>query len=121
MTSREQVRSDWVEAAGAASSRAVASKQSPAALLDLFALYGSLSSADQALVDELLAEQALDEDETVRFDALAIIREFEVVSTLPALRDLAARLERSEAPGAPYQWAKVNRLIGILVATSADS
>ena len=54
-------------------------------------------------------------DETVnRFDTLALVREFRITVALPALRVLAGWLEPQHSPGAPYEWAKVNRLIGVL-------
>ena len=70
---------------------------------------------ERPVVDRLLAEQVESPDEKVRFDALAMIREFRIVSALPALRSLADRLERQDAPGTPFEWAKVNRLIGLLI------
>jgi hypothetical protein len=35
-------------------------------------------------------------------------------AALPALRSLVERLESSGDPGAPYEWVKVNRVIGCL-------
>lgn len=64
---------------------------------------------------EVREEQLTSANETDRFDTLALIREFRISSTLPQLRALAALLETSEGPGAPYEWAKVNRLIGLLI------
>jgi hypothetical protein len=112
---RSEVRSAWIENQVLASERAEASKQSQEALLAVFDRYRELSDQDRAVVDELLAEQAASSDENARFDALAVIGEFRVVSALPALRSLAERLETQDSPGAPYEWAKVNRLIGLLV------
>ncbi len=53
--------------------------------------------------------------ESRRFLPLSLIREFRIVSALPALRVLADWLETQDTPGAPYEWAKVNRVIGDLV------
>jgi hypothetical protein len=43
----------------------------------------------------LLIEQMASEDETVRFDALALVREFRIAAALPALRGLADWLQGS--------------------------
>jgi hypothetical protein len=98
----------------AASDQAVAAKQSQAALVALFDHYRGLSADDRVIVDRLLAEQVASDDATDRFDALAVIGEFRVTSALPALRALADRLAVAPGPSAPYEWAKVNRLIGLL-------
>lgn len=110
-----KIRSAWIDYQARASARAEANKQSQDALLALFTRYRALSDEERPVVDLLLAEQVESLDENVRFDALAIIREFRIVSALPALRSLADRLEAQDSPGAPFEWAKVNRLIGLLV------
>jgi len=109
------IRSAWLDYQAQASARAEANKQSQDALLALFARYRALSDEERPVVDRLLAEQVESFDENVRFDALATIREFKIASALPALRSLADRLEAQDSPGAPFEWAKVNRLIGLLV------
>lgn len=110
-----EIRSAWLDYQAQATARAEANKQSQDALNALFARYRALFDEERPVVDQLLAEQLSSPDENVRFDALAIVREFRIASALPALRSLADRLETQDAPGAPYEWAKVNRLIGMLV------
>ncbi len=100
------------------SARAMANKQSQDAVLAMAGRYRSLSDSDRAIVDALLAEQLTSEDETVRFDAIALIADFKISSALPALRRLADWLESQPFPGAPYEWAKANRLIGQLASAS---
>ena len=78
------------------------------------ARYQRLDATERVLANELLAEWVLSGDEAKRFDALALIDDFRIVSATPALRQLADRLESSSEPGAPYEWQKVNRLIGEL-------
>ncbi len=93
-------------------------KQSQEAVLALAAHYRSLSDEACVVVDDMLAEQLGSEAETVRFDALALIADFEIRSTVPAaLRRLADLLERKAWPGALYEWAKVNRVISTLTET----
>jgi hypothetical protein len=89
-------------------------KASSEALLELYQRYAELSPSDRAEVDQLLAESLLSEDANVRFDALALIAEFHIASALPELRVLAKRLPRSKSPGAPYELAKVQRIIDVL-------
>src|SRR5262245_27651349 len=90
---------------------AKASKQSMAALFDLFDRYRELSPDERAFIDRLLADDLQSDDEGSRFDSLAIIDEFRIASALPALRALAARLETATGPGALYEWEKVNGII----------
>jgi hypothetical protein len=81
-------------------------------------MYRSLTAVDRHEVDQLLAEQLSSQDETERFDAIALIGEFTITTALPALRRLADRLETETWPGAPYEWAKVNRLVGKMADSS---
>jgi hypothetical protein len=113
--SAADVRSAWLQMRDEVSAMAVANKQSQEAVLAMAERYRSLSEDERAVVDRLLSDQLASEDETVRFDALALIREFRITTALPALRVLADRLETQHSPGAPYEWAKVNRLIALLV------
>jgi hypothetical protein len=103
------------------SERAVANKQSQEAVLVMIERYRLLSKEERAVVDQLLCDQLASEDETVRFDAVALIREFSITVALPDLRALADRLEAQHSPGAPYEWAKVNRLIGRLTSSHGNS
>ena len=112
------VRGAWLKMREEVSARAIANKQSHEAVLAMAARYRSLSDSDRATVDELLAEQLISEHETVRFDAIALVADFKITSALPALRRLAGWLESQQFAGAPYEWAKANRVIGQLVMAS---
>jgi hypothetical protein len=112
--SSADVRAGWLQMRDEVSARAIEGKQSQEAVLAMADRYRSLSEKERSVVDQLLAEQLMSEDETVRFDAIALIRQFEITSALPALRRLADWLESQHWPGAPYEWAKVDRLIGRL-------
>lgn len=90
-------------------------KDSQSAVIELSRRYGNLSPDEKVEVDNLLAEWVLSDDGRLRFDALALIRDHSIRSSLPSLRTLQDRLERATEPSAPYEWAKVNRLIGHLV------
>lgn len=116
---RDEVRLEWVQFRNETNHRARAVKQSQQAIYDLMSHYRSLSEAEKREVDALLIEDLDSTEENTQFDALALIREFKVKSALPALRALADRLEAEQSPSAPYDWAKVNRLIASL--TRSDS
>jgi hypothetical protein len=109
-----EVRELWLRRQDEDLSRAFKNKQSHEALLSITARYRGLPVDDRAVVDELLAEQLSSEDETTRFIALALIQDFRIHSAVRALRQLAVWLEAQSWPGAPYEWAKVNRIIGRL-------
>lgn len=110
--SAPDVRLAWLQARDEAIARAGANKQGQETLAALSLMYRALSADDRHQVDQLLAEQLSSQDETERFDAIALIGEFSIGSALPALRRLADWLETGTWPGAPYEWAKVNRLVG---------
>jgi hypothetical protein len=86
-------------------------KDSQGALSALFDRYRHLQPDERRAVDELLGEKLASPDENVRFDVLAIVGEFNIRSATPELRNLAARLGSESAPGAPFELAKVTRLL----------
>ena len=112
--SAAEVRQAWIWARDEAISRAMANKQSQDALSGMAQIYRSLSADDRLVVDELLTDELKSDDATVRFDALSLIADFTIRTALPALRELALWLESQRSPGAPYERAKVNRLIAAL-------
>lgn len=93
---------------------AVASKSSHEAYIELTALYGRFGSDERTIAETVLIDWLESDDESKRWDAEALIRDHRVVAAIPALRALADKLEESVEPGAPYEWAKVNRLLGHL-------
>jgi hypothetical protein len=113
----DEIRDEWFAFRREVNAEAAVSKEGQGALFRLFDRYESLSALERSCVDELIAEQVLSPDETDRFDAVALTDKFAIVSAVPALRMLAARLEGETQAGAPYEWAKVNRVIGNLVGT----
>lgn len=81
------------------------------ALEKLYVLYRKFDPSEQKMAGDVLREWLLSESEDVRYDALALIREFRVISAVPTLQDLAKRLVHMSGPGAPYELKKVNHLI----------
>lgn len=84
------------------------------ALVRLSALYGSFDADERILANDIISEWALSADETMRYDALALIDEFKIVTAIPALRALSRRLLSSAAPGASYEKQKADRIIASL-------
>lgn len=116
MSRESDARAAWLRMSAAVSHEAIANKQSQDALAQLASRYRLLSPDDRAVVDGLLAEQVRSSDENVRFDALALVNEFKIQSAASALRSLADWLEHQDHPGAPYEWAKVNRILASVTA-----
>ena len=86
-------------------------KDSYLALDKLHALYRKFDAEERAMADQVLAEWALSDAEDIRFDALALIDDFKVTTAADALKTLADRLASSNAPGAPYELQKVDRIL----------
>lgn len=78
--------------------------------------YTLLQSNERAIVDVVLAEWLESADETKRFDAESLIWDHRIGTAMPALKALARRLERSKAPGAPYELKMVQKIINALAA-----
>jgi len=95
---------------------AVEMKDSYLALERLASLYERFDHSERELADRVLSEWVLSEDEAVRFDAMALIRKFGIVTSVSALRQLHARLETATGPGAPYERQKVDGLIAELTS-----
>jgi len=79
--------------------------------LAIAARYRLLPAADRVIVNDLVAEQVLSEDESVRFDAQSLIYVFFIKQAQPQLAQLLVRLGSERTPGAPYELAKVRRLM----------
>lgn len=94
-----------------------AAKDSQGAVLALARAYRGAPATERAAIDAVLAEWLLSDDEGLRFDARFLVDEFRIVSALPALRQLQGRLETASGPGAPYEWAAVNRVIGSITSS----
>jgi hypothetical protein len=88
-----------------------AMKDSYFALGQLDALYRSLGDDERVMADDVIAEWVMSPDECVRFDALALIREFRIVRAKQGLERLQARLAGSAAPGATFEFEKVTSIL----------
>ena len=99
-------------------SEASAAKDSFLVYQRLHTLYRRFDVEERRLASEVISEWVTSDDEAKRWDAVALIDDFAIASALPALRSLANRLEHSDDPAAPFEWAMVNRLIGTLAQES---
>jgi len=95
--------------------RADEAKDGSSVLPKLFAAYRSLTQPERVVVDGVLAEAVESDDETDRYDALALVREFGIASAAPSLERLAERLESTQSPGASYELENVNEILRRLV------
>ena len=86
-------------------------KDSQGAIVELFERYAQLDATGRRAANEALFEALGESDETKRYDALAIINEFKIGDAIPHLRELAARLQIEDSPGAPFELAKVRRIM----------
>ncbi len=121
--SSDDLRRRWWRYCDEATERA--GKEPNTALRPIAAFYRSLSGEERAGVDELLIEalgrrssaagEPWYEAENARWLPEYLVGEFQIRAALPALRSLAEWLETEDTPGAPYEWATVNQLIGRLV------
>jgi hypothetical protein len=84
------------------------------ALDKLRVLYGKFDDKERLMANIVLAEWIVSEDESLRFDALSLIRHFEIRSALPALEELASHLATRADPEAPFELEKVQRIMARL-------
>jgi hypothetical protein len=77
----------------------------------LYAAYRAVGEQDRPMVDAVIAEAVESTDETERFDALALVREFDIRVAKPHLERLAERLKASDSPGASWEQEKVDRIL----------
>ncbi len=96
----------------------VPAKNAQGVTITLSRTFASLTTDQRVELEPLLREWLRSDDESDRFDAIAIVRDNDVTSMIPDLRELQDRLEDSTEVGAPYEWEKVNRVLGHLVSVA---
>jgi hypothetical protein len=101
--------------------RALESKDSPSAIPAVFDAYRSLGTSERRAVDDAIVQAIESPDETTRFDALALVREFRIATAAAALDRLARRLRIADAPGAPYELEKVQTILAGLAVEPPNS
>jgi hypothetical protein len=95
---------------------AIALKDSDAAVDQLCGYYKNLNDPERTLANAVLGEWILDSDDRLRFDALALVDEFQMRSAIEPLQRLAERLTASKEASAPYELNQVNRLLSSLAS-----
>jgi cysteinyl-tRNA synthetase len=90
-------------------------KDSHLALEKLHSYYALLKIEEREVAGSVLIEWLQSEDESLRFDALALVDDFRITAAVQALRQLSKRLASNTAPGARYELEKVNRIIEQLI------
>lgn len=93
------------------SDRAQAAKNSHSVLIELMAQYRKLSIAEQEVLNGIFCEWVNSADDFKRFDALAMIEEFGITSCIHSLTRRHAQLQTSTTPDAPYELAKIDRML----------
>lgn len=74
-------------------------------------MYSRLDAVDREYANRVFDEWLLADDEAKRYVAVALIRQFNVTSAVPALQALADKLLTSNDPGAPFEREKVDVLL----------
>src|SRR5262245_35008752 len=94
--------------------QASASKDSMGATLLLIERCRELDEDARPFAAAVVGEWVLSTNSRQRFDALAVIREFQLASAIPQLRELEARLTTVSGPEALFEGKKVRELLAIL-------
>jgi hypothetical protein len=121
LVSGETVGTAWRRLRDDLSERAIKSKDSMNAVFELSGAYADLRDEDRAEVNTVLGEWVLSDSEALRYDALFVVADHAIRDLVPVLRLLQQRLEdQPTGPRSPYEWAKVNRLLGELTAPTQE-
>ncbi len=91
-------------------------KNSMLVVTRLLDAYRGFAPAEREEADRVLAEWTLADEESRRYDALAVIRELRVTAAVPALRERDRRLDSESDPGAPFEQKKVRAVLDELEA-----
>lgn len=104
---RENLEAWWAET----DAREVARKNSHGALLAFMDLYERLNPDERGFADRVIAEWVASENERKRFDALAMVDRFRIRAATAQLRTAEAELAERKDHEAPYELAKVRRIL----------
>lgn len=110
----DAVRARWLELRAMDDEIADANKSPNQAIPSAVARYRLLDDRDRRVIDQLLSEQSNSTDEDTRFVALALVEDCRISSATDALNRLKVWLDDQSFPGAPYEVAKIDRILGTL-------
>lgn len=88
--------------------------ESHGAVMELMKLYRRFDKDEQAMANQVIIEWLRYMEPRKQFDALALVDEFLIVDALPTLRELQSEAEERKDYEAPYEWARLNRVVGRL-------
>lgn len=108
------VRARWIELREMDDEIASANKAPNEAIASAIARYRVLVDRDRSVIDQLLTEQVESKDEDTRFVALALVDDCRISSATDALHRLKGWLNDQSFPGAQYELAKIDRILGTL-------
>jgi hypothetical protein len=107
----ETIRAKWNQQWEDAHKEYVSEKDSQGVLAVLAERYRQLEVGDKAVVDGVVGDALLSDQEWRRYDALFLVKEFGIRSATESLKALAQRLAEDQRPGAPFEFAKVQRIV----------
>ena len=110
----EEFRTEMNEYRKSADERAMELKDPQVVAEKLDSLYQSFDAQERIMADRVVIEWVLADEEAIRFDALALVEDFQIRAATPALQELASRLADQRTPGAPFERAKTDRIIAEL-------
>lgn len=113
----EEFRVEMASYRQRADDEAKALKDPYVTLEKLRALYLKFDDDERQMANQVLSEWTLSDDESLRFDALALIDDLKIDTAVPALQRLVKYLGSSTEPSAPYELKKVHRILAGLAAS----
>ena len=93
---------------------AIEKKESHGAVMELMKLYRRFDDGEQRMARDVIVEWLRSPEPRKQFDALALVDEFLIVDALSTLRELQSGAEERTDHEAPYDWTRLNRIVGRL-------
>ena len=95
-------------------------KESHGSVMELMKLYRRFDDDEETMAKHVIVEWLRSAEPRKQFDALALVDQFVIVEALPTLRELQAEAEERTDHEAPYEWARLNRIVGRLTQASEN-
>ena len=118
MTSKN-VQKQWEDLWNVLDQEAREIKFSEEAIIKLSEVFKELSLAERGEVSKLLALWVISDDEVKRYDALALIDEFNIEMALPQLLQLERKMNKSNDHSVMFELRKIKRIINKLKRKSS--
>jgi hypothetical protein len=116
MTTLQQFRAEMEAYRQSVIAEALATKEMQIVPLKLVSLYSRFDENERLMASVVLSGWLVSQDESLRYDALAVIRRYQIVTALPALNKLLERLRDEARPGAPYEAHGVEKVIAAIAS-----